>query len=91
MSAVSIMQGKADMKNMIFSGTIITTGRGKAVVTGTGMTTEIGKIAKMIQEGKEKLTPLQKKLKRLGEALGLAALIVSVIVFFAGICNTAPV
>lgn len=77
----------ADRANMVFSGTIVTRGRGKAVVTETGMLTEIGKIATMIQEKKVKLTPLQKKLKILGEALGVAAIIICAIVFFAGIAT----
>ncbi|MBD3248688.1 calcium-translocating P-type ATPase, SERCA-type [Candidatus Woesearchaeota archaeon] len=77
--------GVADRKNMIFSGTVTTAGRAKAVITSTGMKTEIGKIAKMIQESKKEHTPLQKKLKVLGERLGLAALIVCVIVFLTGV------
>lgn len=75
----------ADRNNMVFSGTIITAGRGKAIVTSTGMNTEIGKIAKMIQKQKTKLTPLQIKLKKLGELLGIATIIICFLVFFAGI------
>lgn len=75
----------ADRTNMVFSGTIITRGRGKAIVTETGMQTEIGKIATMIQEKKTKLTPLQRKLKILGEVLGIAAIVICAIVFFVGI------
>ncbi len=75
----------ADMKNMIFSSTIIVSGRGKAIVTNTGMNTQIGHIAKMIQSEKPKLTPLQKNLKKLGEYMGIAAIVVSFIVFFTGI------
>ncbi len=65
----------ADRLNMLFSGTIITKGRGRAVVTNTGMNTEIGKIAKMIQETKTPLTPLQKKLAHLGKVLGILVII----------------
>jgi len=75
----------ADRKNMIFSGTIITKGRGKAIVASTGMNTEIGKIATMIQESKVELTPLQKKLKVLGEYLGAITIIISILVFFSGL------
>jgi len=74
----------ADRVNMVFSGTIITAGRGKAVVTSTGMNSEIGKIAELVQKAESPLTPLQKKLKVLGEYLGAAAIIISVIVFFIG-------
>ena len=74
-----------DRKNMVFSGTIITAGRGRAIITDTGMNTEIGKIAKLIQESDEKLTPLQEKLKKLGEFLGIITIIISIIVFFTGI------
>src|SRR3989338_455872 len=59
-----------DMKNMVFSSTIVVSGRAKAVVTSTGMGTEIGKIAKMIQEVKPEPTPLQKKMDELGKWLG---------------------
>ena len=72
-----------DRNNMLFSSTIITSGRGKAVVTNTGMTTEIGKIAEMIQTTPTQLTPLQKKLRLLGEYLGIA----TILIFFPG---TAP-
>ena len=81
----------ADRKNMVFSGTIITRGRGLAVVTETGMSTEIGKIAGMIQKEKAKLTPLQIKLKKLGEILGLAAIVISALVFFVGVGVGEPV
>jgi len=75
----------ADQKNMLFSGTVITEGRGKAVVTHTGMKSEIGKIAKLIQEAQEKYTPLQKKLRELGKYLTIAVIVVAIVVFLAGI------
>ncbi|MBW3003000.1 calcium-translocating P-type ATPase, PMCA-type, partial [Candidatus Woesearchaeota archaeon] len=75
----------ADRKNIVFSGTIITKGRGKAVVISTGMNTEIGKIAKLIQEEERPETPLQKDLKHLGKWLGILTGIITAIVFFAGI------
>jgi len=75
----------ADRKNMVYSSTIITTGRGKAVVTHTGMRTEVGKIAKLIHEAQATTTPLQKKLRELGKYLTIAVIIVAVIVFLAGI------
>ncbi|MBD3209554.1 HAD-IC family P-type ATPase, partial [Candidatus Woesearchaeota archaeon] len=73
-----------DRSNMVFSGTIITNGRGKATVSSTGMQTEIGKIAGMIEEAKAELTPLQKKLAHLGKFLGLVTIIICIIVFFTG-------
>jgi Ca2+-transporting ATPase len=75
----------ADRLNIIYSGTIVTKGRGKAIVTSTGMQTEIGKIATLIEEAKEKLTPLQKKLRTLGKYLTIAVVAIAVIIFLAGI------
>ena len=75
----------ADQKNMLFAGTVISEGRGKAIVTHTGMKTEIGKIATMIQEAHEKYTPLQKKLRQLGIYLTIAVIVVAVVVFLAGL------
>jgi P-type Ca2+ transporter type 2C len=83
-------KGVADMNNMVFAGTIITRGRGLAAVTATGMGTEIGKIARMMQQTKDELTPLQKKLKQLGEYLGAATLIICLIVFGAGVFSGKP-
>jgi len=74
----------ADRKNMVFNGTVITKGRGKAIVIATGMTTEIGKIAKMIKEAQPEPTPLQKKLKHLSQFLGIAVIAIALIVFGAG-------
>ena len=74
----------AEKRNMIFSGTIITSGRGKAIVTGTGMKTEIGKIAHMIQTTKTELTPLQKKLEKLGHLMAIGAVVACALVFFVG-------
>ncbi len=74
----------ADQHNMVFTGTIITRGHGKAIVIGTGMKTEIGKIAHMIQETKTEMTPLQKQLDKLGKWLGVATLVICGIVFGTG-------
>lgn len=75
----------AERKNMVFAGTIVTTGRATAVVTSTGMETEVGSIATMLQDIKEEKTPLQKKLSRLSKVIGLITLIIALIVFVAGI------
>tara|TARA_Y100000310_G_scaffold345782_1_gene469832 strand:- start:25879 stop:28518 length:2640 start_codon:yes stop_codon:yes gene_type:complete len=73
----------ADQINMTFSGTIVTKGRAKVVVVKTGMHTEIGRIAKLIEEAKEELTPLQKKLDKFGKQIGILTLIIAAIVFTA--------
>ncbi len=71
----------ADRKNMVFAGTITTKGRAWAVVTETGMKTEIGKIAGMIHETKSPPTPLQKKLKHLSAFLAIAVILIALIIF----------
>lgn len=71
-----------DQKNMLFSSTIVTYGRGVAVVTKTGMETEIGKIASMLSETKQELTPLQVKLNQIGRAIGFLAIIICIVIFF---------
>ena len=70
-----------DQENMVFMGTIVTKGHAKAVVTGTGMNTEIGKIADMVQDVEEKLSPLQVKLKKFGRWLGIVTIGICLIVF----------
>ena len=75
----------AEQQNIIFSGTIITKGRGKAVVIRTGMKTEIGKIAEMMQSEKKEQTPLQVTLAKFGKVLGIATIVVCIIVFLTGI------
>ncbi len=66
-------------------GTIVTYGRGRAVVTATGMNTELGKIADSIQSVEQEQTPLQRRLDQLGRKLALAALILVAIIFGFGI------
>ena len=78
----------ADRRNMVFAGTIIDSGRGKAVVTGTGMATELGKIAGLVQQETAADTPLQKQLDRLGKQLGVVILAISAFVFFFGFLRT---
>jgi P-type Ca2+ transporter type 2C len=73
--------GIGDRKNIGHKSTIVTYGRGKAVVISTGMQTEIGKIAEMIQSVEEEATPLQQRLAQLGKSLAYAALAICGIVF----------
>lgn len=75
----------ADRSNMVFSGTVVTSGRATAIITGTGMHTEIGKIAKMITEVVEEETPLQKNLEAFGKRIGIATLVVCLIIFLIGV------
>ena len=80
----------SDMKNMLFMGTIITYGRGKALVVGTGMNTEFGKIAKMLKSVGIEKTPLQEKLEEVGKWLGILSLIVCGAVALTGIFRGYP-
>lgn len=73
-----------DRKNTAFMGTVVTYGRGQGVVFSTGMYTQIGLIARMLQSVEDEETPLQKKLDQLGKTLGWACLIISALVFAAG-------
>ena len=70
-----------DRKNAAYMGSLVTYGRGKAVVISTGMQTQIGLIAEMLQSFEEEPTPLQRKLDQLGRTLGTAVLIICLIVF----------
>ena len=79
-----------DMKNMVFSSTVIVAGHGEAIVTDIGMNTRVGKIAKMLINTSAEDTPLQKKLSHIGKILGIAALIICVIIFIIGIFKNTP-
>jgi P-type Ca2+ transporter type 2C len=71
--------GIADRHNMIFSGTIVTYGHGRAVVTATGMQTQIGRIAGMLDEAAPETTPLQKELARVGKLLGYIVIAIAIV------------
>ncbi|MHA1265699.1 MAG: cation-translocating P-type ATPase [Candidatus Helarchaeota archaeon] len=73
-----------DQKNMAFTGTIVTYGRGEGVVINTGMNTEIGKIATMIQTIEDEDTPLTKRINQLGKWIGVLVIVICGIVFLAG-------
>ncbi len=79
-----------DRDNLGFSSSIVTYGRGKGIVIGTGMHTEVGKIASLIQSVPDTKTPLQQKLDKLGKFLGLGALGICVLIFGVGIIHGKP-
>ncbi|UQZ35531.1 ATPase [Paenibacillus sp. PK3_47] len=70
-----------DRRNMAFSGSLVVYGRGTFVVTGTALTTEIGKIAELLESAEAKQTPLQRKLETFSKQLGIAILLLSVVIF----------
>ena len=86
-SAARIEQGDiplGDRTNTAFMGTLVSYGRGRGIVVNTGMRTQIGLIAKMLQSVEEEPTPLQQRLDQLGRTLGIAALIICGLVFVIG-------
>ena len=74
-----------DITNMAFSGTVATNGHAEGIVIGTGMDTEVGRIAKMIITNGSPTTPIQKKLGEVGKTLGIACLAICVVIFIIGI------
>jgi P-type Ca2+ transporter type 2C len=79
-----------DRINMAYMGTIVTYGRGEALVTNTGMDTELGGIAEMLQTTGQESTPLQKRLAQLGRGLAVAAIVLVSIVFILGVLRGEP-
>ena len=91
--AATVIEEKAplgDRSNMVFSGCSITYGTATAVVTATGMDTEMGKIAGLLEHEEDSQTPLQKKLAQLGKYLGIVALAACGIIFAVGIVSGIP-
>jgi Ca2+-transporting ATPase len=80
-------QSLADKVNMVFMGTLVVYGRALAVVTETGMQTELGRIAGMLQAVKREPTPLQRRLDRMGRILAVVALVVVAIIFALGLLH----
>lgn len=74
-----------DRTNMAFSSGMVTYGRGKGIVVATGMKSEVGKIADMIQQVDDTETPMSRRLEQLGKILGIAALIICTVIFIVGI------
>jgi len=74
-----------DRKNLGFMGTVVTYGRGVAIVTSIGMQTELGKIATMLDETQSEVTPLQKNMSQLGKTLALVALGITFVIFMISI------
>ena len=83
--------GIGDRKNMLFSSSLITYGRGKAIVVDTGMNTEVGKIAGMLDSAEKQETPLQKRLNSLGKTLGIACLAICAAIFAIGLIQGKPI
>jgi Ca2+-transporting ATPase len=79
-----------DRKNMVYAGTAVTYGRGMALVTATGMNTEFGKIAKMLQDVESSKTPLQQNLDKVGTVLARAAFVVVAIIVALGLLRGQP-
>jgi Ca2+-transporting ATPase len=80
-----------ESRNMVYMGTVVTKGKGKAVVTATGMQTEMGKIAGMMKEIEGEETPLQKRLNKLGKVLVVLALFICGVVTVMGIIRGEPI
>lgn len=79
-----------ERENMLFLGTTVVTGRGRAVVTATGMETEMGAIAREVESGGGMQTPLQRKLAGLGGRLGIAAILLAVLLVIVGLTHDLP-
>ena len=79
-----------DRRNMVYSGTIVSSGHGEGIVTATGMTTELGKVADLLQSVEQEPTPLQRRLDQLGRQLAAAAMLVVAVVFALGVLRGEP-
>lgn len=79
-----------DRKNMVLAGGYVVYGKGKVLVTATGMDTEMGRIAAMLSHTSDSMTPLQKKLEQTGKQLGIGALAICALIFCMGILQEKP-
>lgn len=80
-----------DRINMAFSSGVVTFGHGKGIVVGTGMNTEIGKIADMLDKDSDTQTPMQVRLEKLGKVIGTAAVLICVVIFVIGLLYGRPI
>lgn len=80
-----------DRINMVMATGMVTYGRGTAVVTETGMNTEVGRIAKLIMSDEAPLTPLQKRLDKTGKILSISALLICIVIFIIGTMQNRPI
>jgi Ca2+-transporting ATPase len=81
-------QTRSHTSNVVYAGTVVTEGRGEAVVVATGRATEFGKIAEFVQSAEREETPLQKDLGRLGRWIGILVLVIVGILFLTGILRS---
>jgi P-type Ca2+ transporter type 2C len=81
----------ADRCNLVMATSTVTYGRGLAVITDTGMNTQVGHIAKLIMEDETPMTPLQKRLAKTGKILGIAALLICIVIFIMGLFKNLPI
>jgi len=86
---VLVDAGTADRRSMMFAGTVVSTGRGKVLVTATGMNTEVGRLAAML-EVEEPPTPLQVELTRVGKRIAVLAVAIAAIIFLLGVARDLP-
>ena len=87
---VDVLDGEvalAERKNMLYSGSSVVYGRGEGIVVATGMDTELGKIATILTEGKEELTPLQRKMKEISKALSIIVVVIGFIMMIVGMAR----
>ncbi|MCL2568519.1 MAG: cation-translocating P-type ATPase [Oscillospiraceae bacterium] len=80
-----------ERRNMVFSGSVVVGGRCRAVVVLTGMGTEVGKIAELLDQSETPDTPLQKRLRRTGKTMGVFALLICSFIFLLGVINQTPI
>ncbi|MEK6875021.1 MAG: calcium-translocating P-type ATPase, PMCA-type [Nanoarchaeota archaeon] len=85
LEALKFVTGVANQQNMVFASTVVVMGRGVGVVTSTGFSTQVGKIAHLIEEALPNLTPLQKRLKALSVHVTIGTILVCLVVFVTGV------